>query len=208
MMLQKKSNSWARLKYAYVLPLAAIAVIAFARPEISQPFDEISSAKVSNLILKVDLPEVEKIFPETLPPADNATSIMGSDENVALPDTKPVNSNSSIVAQAADTTVVKIVDEMPEFPGGMQELIAYLMQNIKYPISALQKGISGRVTTQFIVEKDGSITNVEVNRSIDAELDAEALRVVRAMPKWKPGKVKGEIVRVSYTLPVMFRLSK
>ena len=208
MMLQKKSNSWARLKYAYVLPLAVISLIAFARPEISKSFDEISNAKVSNLIIKVDPTEAEKIFPETPPPIDNAPSVTESDENVALPDTKPISSNSPIVAQAADTTLVDIVDEMPEFPGGTQELMNFLMKNLNYPVSAQQYGIQGRVIMQIIVEKDGSITNVEVVRGVSAELDAEAIRVLSAMPKWKPGKHKGEIVRVRYSLPVVFRLSQ
>ena len=209
MMLQKKSNSWARLKYAYVLPLAVISLIAFARPEISKSFDEISNAKVSNLILKVDPPKVEKIFPETPPPIDNAPSVTESDENVALPDTKPISSTPPIVAQAADTTLVDdIVDEMPEFPGGLHVLSTYLSQNLKYPVSAQQNGIQGRVMMRVIVEKDGSITNVEVVRGVSAELDAEAIRVLSAMPKWKPGKHKGELVRVRYNIPVVFAFSK
>ena len=106
MMLQKKSNSWARLKYAYVLPLAAISVIAFARPEISRTFDEISTAKVSNLILKVESPEVEIILPEAPPPTDNALSVMQTDEPMPQSDPKAadvliINSSSAATPETA-----------------------------------------------------------------------------------------------------------
>jgi len=225
MMLQKKSNSWARLKYAYVLPLAAISVIAFARPEISESFDGISNAKVSNLILKVEPPEAEKIFSETPPPIGHAVSVMETDETPALPDpktevtpgqsnvpaeTKPVNPNLTppIVTQNPDTMVFEIVEDMPEFSGGMQALMKYLSENLKYPYNAMQQGIQGSVMLQFIVEKDGSLTNIHVLRGIDSEIDAEALRVVREMPKWIPGKQRGQIVRVKFSLPVRFRLQQ
>lgn len=101
-----------------------------------------------------------------------------------------------------------VVEEMPEFPGGMSAMMQYLAQNIKYPEEAHKKGIQGRVIATFVVEKDGSITNAKVVRSIDPQLDAEALRVVNAMPKWKPGKQGGEAVAVKYTVPVTFKLDE
>lgn len=98
---------------------------------------------------------------------------------------------------------------MPEFPdGGMSALMEYLSKNIKYPEAAMKKGTQGRATVQFVVEKDGSITNVKILRGIDPELNKEAVRVISAMPKWKPGTQKGEAVRVKYTVPVMFRLTE
>lgn len=98
---------------------------------------------------------------------------------------------------------------MPEFPdGGMSALMEYLSKNIKYPEAAMKKGTQGRVTVQFVVEKDGSITNVKILRGIDPELDKEAIRVISAMPKWKPGTQRGEAVRVRFTVPVMFRLTE
>ena len=95
---------------------------------------------------------------------------------------------------------------MPEFPGGMQECMKWLGKNIKYPTEAIEKGIQGRVILQMVVEKDGSITNAKVVRSVDPLLDKEALRVINLSPKWTPAKHKGEAVKVRYTLPVMFRL--
>ena len=97
---------------------------------------------------------------------------------------------------------------MPEFPnGGMTALMKYLSDNIRYPEAAHKAGIQGRVTVQFVVGKDGSIGNVSILRGVNADLDAEAIRVISSMPKWKPGTQKGEPVKVKYTVPVMFRLA-
>lgn len=110
-------------------------------------------------------------------------------------------------AQERDS-VYQIVEVMPEFPGGMDQLAKYLSENIKYPDEAKEKGISGRVFISYVIEKDGSVSNVKVMRSIDPLLDNEAVRVVKAMPKWKPGMQKGKPVRVSYMLPVNFKLNE
>ena len=102
--------------------------------------------------------------------------------------------------------IYQIVEEMPKFPGGEAELFHYISKNIHYPQKAREKGIQGRVFIGFIVEKDGSVSNVRNLRGIDSELDAEAIRVVESMPKWKPGKHNGEFVRVSYQIPILFKL--
>ena len=110
-------------------------------------------------------------------------------------------------SRATEGEVFQVVEEMPEFPGGMAECMKWLGQNINYPAEAKEKGVQGRVIVQMVVEKDGTITNAKVVRGVDPLLDAEALRVVNQSPKWKPGMQKGEAVRVKYTLPIMFRLS-
>ena len=102
--------------------------------------------------------------------------------------------------------VFDVVEEMPSFPGGQGALMQFLSSNIKYPVVAQENGVQGRVIVGFVVEKDGSITDVKVMRSVDPSLDREAQRVVKAMPKWKPGKQNGSAVRVKYTVPVVFRL--
>lgn len=99
-----------------------------------------------------------------------------------------------------------VVEQMPEFPGGIQELMSFLRKNIKYPASAMAKNVQGRVIVQFVVEKDGTPTEFKVIRSVNPDLDAEALRVMKEMPKWKPGMQRGQVVRVKYTVPVTFRL--
>ena len=113
-----------------------------------------------------------------------------------------------IPAEKADTKddVFMVVEQRPEFPGGMKELMTYLKDNIKYPKAAQDKKVQGRVIVQFVVEKDGTPTEFNVIRSVDPTLDAEALRVMKEMPKWKPGMQKGQAVRVKYTVPVSFKL--
>ena len=111
------------------------------------------------------------------------------------------------VEEEEEEVVFVVVETMPEFPGGQQALFKYLSENVKYPAIAQENGIQGRVICQFVVNKDGSIVEVEVVRSGgDASLDKEAVRVIKSMPKWKPGKQRGKAVRVKYTVPVNFRL--
>jgi tonB family C-terminal domain len=102
--------------------------------------------------------------------------------------------------------VYEIVEDMPTFPGGITELMNYLSKNTHYPASTKRDGIQGRVVVSFIVEPDGSISNAKLVRSIDANLDQEALRVVSEMPNWTPGKQGGNAVRVRYSLPIAFKL--
>ena len=102
--------------------------------------------------------------------------------------------------------IFKIVEEMPSFPGGEQKLMEFVGKNIKYPQIARETGIQGRVFVNFVVEPDGSVSNVSVLRGIGGGCDEEAMRVVKSMPKWKPGKQRGKAVRVSYQIPVFFKL--
>jgi len=102
--------------------------------------------------------------------------------------------------------IFSVVEEQPLYPGGNAAMMKFLSNNIKYPVAAQEKGTQGRVITNFVVEKDGSLSDIQVIRGVDPSLDAEALRVLKTMPKWKPGKQKGEEVRVRFTLPVVFRL--
>lgn len=108
--------------------------------------------------------------------------------------------------EEAAQQIFTVVEEMPEFPGGNAELLKYLAKSIKYPVIAQENGIQGRVICAFVVNRDGGIVDAEVLRGVDPSLDKEALRVIMAMPKWKPGKQRGKPVRVKYTVPVTFRL--
>ncbi|MBR6277088.1 MAG: energy transducer TonB [Prevotella sp.] len=105
-----------------------------------------------------------------------------------------------------ETKVFDVVEQMPSFPGGEGELMKFLNSHIKYPVVAEENGIQGRVVCTFVVERDGSITDVKVIKSVDPSLDKEAMRVLKSMPKWIPGKQNGSSVRVRYTVPVTFRL--
>jgi protein TonB len=108
--------------------------------------------------------------------------------------------------EVQEQEIFQIVEEMPAYPGGDQKLMEYVAKNIKYPQIARETGIQGRVFVGFVVEPDGSVSNVKVLRGIGGGCDEEAVRVVKSMPKWKPGKQRGKAVRVSYMLPVNFKL--
>ena len=108
--------------------------------------------------------------------------------------------------EVVEQEIFKIVEEMPAFPGGEAKLMEYVSKNIKYPQIARETGVQGRVYVNFVVEPDGSVSNVSVLRGIGGGCDEEAIRVVKSMPKWKPGKQRGKAVRVSYMLPVNFKL--
>ena len=105
-----------------------------------------------------------------------------------------------------EAKVFDVVEQMPSFPGGPSALMEYLHDHVKYPVVAQENGVQGRVVVSFIVERDGSITDVRVVRSVDPSLDREAARVVSSMPRWTPGKQNGSAVRVKYNVPVMFKL--
>lgn len=115
------------------------------------------------------------------------------------------HAQKTVVSQT-NQKVFDTVEQMPEYPGGMQAMIAFLQTNMKYPEDAAKQKVEGRVMVQFIVETDGSISDVHVAKQVFPSLDAEAIRVVQAMPKWRPGKEKGNVVRVKYNLPIVFRM--
>ena len=125
---------------------------------------------------------------------------------VAIIQPSSVEMGTPIVVTPDDDPVFTVVEEAPQFIGGSAALLEYIAKNVQYPVEAQQKGTQGRVQTCFIVEKDGSISNIEVLRGIDPLLDKEAVRVISNMPKWEPGKQRGQAVRVKYTVPVTFRL--
>ncbi|MBR3897289.1 MAG: energy transducer TonB [Bacteroidaceae bacterium] len=112
-----------------------------------------------------------------------------------------------VSASTSDDEVFQVVENMPEFPGGTAELMKFLAMNIKYPVEAQKENVQGRVVVQFVVSKTGKIIDPTIARSVSPELDAEAIRVVNAMPLWTPGEQKGEPVNVKFTLPILFRLT-
>ena len=169
--------------------------------------------------------EIEITRPENTPPppAPVVTEVLNVvDDDVELEQQEIVTSEDSQTEAQTQTFVAPVVEEeeeesaqqiftvveeMPDFPdGGLQGLLKFLAKNIKYPVIAQENGIQGRVVCAFVVNKDGSIVDIEVLRGVDPSLDKEAVRVLGTMPKWKPGKQRGKPVRVKYTVPVMFRL--
>jgi len=133
-------------------------------------------------------------------------NVIGNDENGEVLKAKEALVTEPVKPKEEENKVFDVVEQMPSFPGGMAALMAYLQKSIKYPPVAEENGIQGRVVCTFVVERDGSVTDVRVAKSVDPSLDKEAVRVVSAMPRWIPGKQNGQSVRVKYTLPVTFRL--
>ena len=125
------------------------------------------------------------------------------DQNEVIEEYVPVEVEEE---EVQEQEIFQIVEEMPAYPGGDAKLMEYVAKNIKYPQIARETGIQGRVFVGFVVEPDGSVSNVKVLRGIGGGCDEEAMRVVKSMPKWKPGKQRGKAVRVSYMLPVNFKL--
>ena len=153
-----------------------------------------------------EAPKAEEIIEIAENDADvEETTIQASDETDKAVEVKyvPVEVEEE---EVEEQQIFQVVEEMPEFPGGMAECMKWLGKNIKYPTISQENGVQGRVIIQFVVNRDGSIVDAQVARGVDPYLDKEALRVVGLMPKWKPGKQRGKEVRVKYTLPVMFRL--
>lgn len=191
MMQKRKSNPWARMKYAFVLPVAATAMAAFARPEISRQMAEISSAKITDLSRMVQTTAAERTRPEAIDTTTSAREVMVTG-----------------YAQFTDNKVYESAEVMPEFPGGEVELLKFVAKSIKYPTEAQRRGAQGRVIVKFVVETNGSISNIHVVKGIDPLLDAEAIRVCTTMPTWAPARQEGKAVRCYYTIPVTFRLVK
>ena len=138
--------------------------------------------------------------------AVGALNVVGNDESGEVLKAKEVIATEPVKPKEEENKVFDVVEQMPSYPGGMGALMQYLSSHIKYPVIAEENGIQGRVICTFVVERDGSITDVRIAKSVDPSLDKEAMRVVSSMPKWIPGKQNGSAVRVKYTLPVTFRL--
>lgn len=168
-------------------------------------------------------PDYDEVFSETTEEAapkaaEEQPNATAQEVTAARSETPDYNKESSAAKQQPAVVeepqersysgqIYTAVEQPAEFPGGQSALMTFLSNNIRYPEAAQQNGISGRVIVKFVVEKDGSISSASVVKGVDRDLDAEALRVVRRMPKWKPGKNSGQPVRSYFTLPVTFKLS-
>jgi protein TonB len=183
-------------------------------PEEAQLQEEVTSTQaVTELIIKeeVDKEKEQKNVEDIL---DN-TAALGAKDAKGIEDVNKEAVRHEVVEEKPvekpkdeGPVNVAMVEQKPSFPGGDAAMMKWLGENISYPAAASEEGVEGRVTVQFIVEKDGSVTNVIVVRGKHPALDAEAVRVVKKMPKWTPGRNNGQPVRVTYNLPVTFRLQK
>lgn len=217
--LENKKSTWLLMGFVTILAIMFVAFewserdkqILFAEGPVEVTFEEEM------------IPITQQQQPQTPPPpqapsAEEVLKIVENDANIEETEiatsedkgeaVQVVSTGPAVVVEEVveEEQIFQVVEEMPSFPGGDAECMRFLSKNIKYPTIAQENGIQGRVILQFVVNKDGSIVDVNVARSVDPYLDKEAVRVVQMMPKWKPGKQRGKPVRVKYTLPVMFRL--
>ncbi len=196
MMTMNKSSRWNTLRALAVVPVIALALLAFANPK--SVAAGVTSVQQDNAVQsEVQAPEPVQVEAANQPVEVKAVpeAVEMNTEELAPVDTEPQSKK-----------VYNSVEQMPEFPGGMAEMMKFLQQNIQYPANAAKNNVEGRVILQFVVEKDGQIGEVKVVRSVDPELDAEALRVVKSMPNFIPGRQDGKPVAVWYTIPISFKL--
>ncbi len=182
-----------------------------------QPKEAVPEVKSTiQLTSIIAISKAEDIKPEeelrTMEDLNTSTAAIGShnvkgsdDPNAAHPDDVGVTESSNITGNA--DVVREFVEIMPQFPGGEKELMAFLKKNLKYPVIAAEIGTQGRVVLRFVVGKDGSISNIEVVRPLEASCDKEAVRVIKSMPKWIPGRQNGVPASVYFSLPVRFQLN-
>ena len=172
-----------------------------------------SSVKFTAPIIKKDseVKEEDEIKLDEVQKSDKAVgafTVEGNDEvgGAVLKAKEAIDAPEPPKHVVEETKIFTVVEQMPMFPGGDGALMGYLRDNIHYPTVAAENGVQGRVVVGFVVERDGSITDVNILRGVDPSLDREAMRVVKSMPKWTPGKQNGSAVRVKYQVPVSFRL--
>ncbi|MBP6064836.1 energy transducer TonB [Bacteroides sp.] len=216
--LEGKKTTWMLVGYVIVL---AFMFVAFEWTKRDIVID--TSQALSDLVFEEEIVPITEQKQEVAPPPPE---VPAAAEILNIVDDK-ADVKESVVASTEDTgqkvevkyvpvkvveeepeeqTIFEVVEQMPDFPGGMGALMQFLSKNIKYPTIAQENGTQGRVIVQFVVNRDGSIVDPRVVKSVDPYLDKEALRVIGTMPKWKPGMQRGKPVRVKYTVPVMFRL--
>ena len=215
--LENKKSTWLLVGYVIVL---AFMFIAFEWTKRDIKID--TSQAITDLVFEEEIiPITEQPEqaapppPPAAPPIAETLTIVEDDadvEETTIATSEETNQAVEIkyvpVAveeeEPEEQTIFEVVEQMPEFPnGGMAGLMQYLSKNIKYPTIAQENGTQGRVTVQFVVNRDGSIVDAKVLRGVDPYLDKEAIRVISSMPKWKPGMQRGKAVRVKYTVPVM-----
>lgn len=205
-------------------------VLVLAAHFVAFEWTQYESEETGEILASVDLVLEEEVIPitmpekKTIPPPPQAVTqaevlnIVEDDAEIEETTIVSTEDQAEFVEITDDVPIVveepekeeeifQVVENQPEFPGGMVELMKYLQKNIKYPPVCQDQGIQGRVIVQFVVNSDGSIVDAQVVKPVNPHLDKEAIRVVNAMPKWKPGEQRGKKVRVRFTLPVTFRLS-
>lgn len=216
--LEGKKSTWMLIGYVIVLTFMFVAFEWTKRDIVID-----TSQALADLVFEEEIIPITEQKQEVAPPPPEAPTVA---EVLEIVDDK-ADVKETVIASTEDTgqkvevkyvpvkvveeepeeqTIFEVVENAPEFPGGTAALMQFLGKNIKYPTIAQENGTQGRVIVQFVVNRDGTIVDPKVVKSVDPYLDKEALRVILSMPKWKPGMQRGKAVRVKFTVPVMFRL--
>ena len=204
--LEGKKSTWLLIGYVFILALMFVAFEWTDRDKQVTTDTGITDVVFEEEIIPITEQEQKQAPPP--PEAPKVEEVLQIVENDAKVEETTIQASEE-TGQAVEVKYVPVEveeEEMPEFPGGMAECLKFLGKNIKYPTISQENGVQGKVIVQFVVNKDGSIVDPVVVRSVDPYLDKEALRVIKTMPKWKPGKQRGKAVRVKYTVPVTFKL--
>ena len=205
MMLHKKSNRTSLLKLFALVPIVGMALVLNAKTVTHYVYDEpqkqqpVKKGKKAGTI-KVSGQEIKVVE------QGDIVTMEGEVKPNQAEGTFTPNEAVGTFAPSEGEAAFDVVEEMPEFPGGPQAMMDYLMKNVCYPKTAFDANIQGRVIAQFVVDKEGTIRGAHVVKSVDPALDAEAVRVINSMPKWTPGRQNGKVVNVKYTIPVNFQL--
>ncbi len=215
--LENKKKIFMELGLVVALALVLISFEWSSKDDSTDQFQMVEEAQAEEEIIPIT--RQEEVKPPPPPPPPKVTDVLNIvdddvelEEELDIEDTEidedtEVDFDVSLEEEETeDAPVFFIVEEMPQFPGGDTELRKFIAQSVKYPVIAQENGIQGRVYVQFVVGTDGAVQDVKVARGVDPNLDKEAIRVVKSMPKWKPGKQRGKAVKVSYTVPINFVL--
>ncbi|NDW13408.1 energy transducer TonB [Bacteroides sp. 214] len=216
--LEGKRFTWLLLGYVMVLAFMFVAFEWSERDKVIDTSQALTEHVFEEEIVPITVQEVQPPPPPPeVPQAAETLNIVEDDvevesnvqiqsedtgEKVEVKYVAPV----VVEEEVNEDEIFEVVEQSPEFPGGMSALMSFLSKNIKYPSIAAENGTQGTVTIQFVVNRDGSVVDPVVLRGVDPYLDKEAMRVIKTMPKWKPGMQRGKAVRVKYTVPVRFRL--
>jgi periplasmic protein TonB len=218
--LENKKNMFLMIGLVIALAISLLAFEWTTKPQEAASLGTLNAAAIEEEVIPITRQEEIKTPPP--PPAPTVIEVLNIVDNAAQvdddlsvfdseADKETLVDVAPIVAakeekEEEETQIFYIVEEMPLFPGGEAALRDFIAKSINYPVIAQENGVQGKVYVSFIVDKDGGISDAKIARSVDPSLDKEALRVVNTLPKWKPGKQRGRPVRVSYTVPISFRL--
>ena len=207
--LEKKKGLFFQIGLILALVIVLVAFEWKSYEKVDYNLGQLNLDDLEEEIIPITKQEIKP--PPPPPPPPEVIEIVEDDieieDELEIEDTESDEDEEIEIEEEDDDEFFMVVENMPEFPGGDLGLMKYIQKNVKYPAIAKEYNITGKVYVSFIVDKSGSVTNVKIVRGVDKNLDAEALRVVKSLPKYKPGKQRGKAVRVMFTIPINFTLN-